>query len=422
MAKNSVRDFDATAANNTDIQSVNIAEGCAPSGINNAIRELMADMKDVSAGTIALESPQADSLTVTGDLTVDTNTLFVDASENAVGIGTASPAGQLHISGDDTTNQVIIENTSDSADGAPDLLLKRNSASPADNDEVGQILWQGKNDNNQFPSLAHIRVSYLDVTDTTEDASMQLRVMTGGSSKEAMRLQGGDVGIGATPNTYSGFTTVTIGGSGNSDLDFERNGTVMASIFTETSDFDIQSANDMVFQTGGSNDRMRINSSGAVSITGSISKGSGSFKIDHPLDSKSDTHHLVHSFVEAPQADNIYRGTVDLVDGSATVNIDTVAGMTDGTFVALNREVQCFTSNETGWTAIKGSVSGNTLTITAQENTCADTISWLVVGERKDAHMYDTEWTDDNGKVIVEPLKPDDTGDATPFFDDDGDD
>ncbi len=74
MAKNSVRDFDATAANNTDIQSVNIAEGCAPSGINNAIRELMADMKDVSAGTIALESPSADSLTVTGEILVGADT------------------------------------------------------------------------------------------------------------------------------------------------------------------------------------------------------------------------------------------------------------------------------------------------------------------------------------------------------------
>ena len=83
MAKNSVRDFDATAANNTDIQSVNIAEGCAPSGINNAIRELMADMKDVSTGTIALESPQADSMTVTGDLTVgDGHTIGDDGSDN----------------------------------------------------------------------------------------------------------------------------------------------------------------------------------------------------------------------------------------------------------------------------------------------------------------------------------------------------
>ena len=32
-------------------------------------------------------------------------------------------------------------------------------------------------------------------------------------------------------------------------------------------------------------------------------------------------------------------------------------------------------------------------------------ISWLVIGERKDKHMYDTDWTDENGRVIVEPLK-----------------
>ena len=79
--------------------------------------------------------------------------------------------------------------------------------------------------------------------------------------------------------------------------------------------------------------------------------------------------------------------------------------MSEGTFVLLNREIQVFTSNETGWTAVKGSVTGNTLTITAQDNTCTDTISWMVIGERKDQHMIDTDWTDENGKVIVEPLK-----------------
>ena len=142
-----------------------------------------------------------------------------------------------------------------------------------------------------------------------------------------------------------------------------------------------------------------------VTVAGALSKGSGSFKIDHPLPSKTNTHHLVHSFIEGPQADLIYRGKVDLVGGTSTVNIDTVAGMSDGTFVLLNREVQCFTSNETGWTAVKGSVSGNVLTITAQDNSCTDTISWMVVGERKDPHMYDTEWTDADGKVILEPLK-----------------
>tara|TARA_R110000823_G_scaffold239347_1_gene364575 strand:- start:90 stop:1838 length:1749 start_codon:yes stop_codon:yes gene_type:complete len=152
-----------------------------------------------------------------------------------------------------------------------------------------------------------------------------------------------------------------------------------------------------------SDERMRITSSGVV-VTGSLSKSSGSFRIPHPI--KSETHDLVHSFVEAPQADNIYRGKVTMIAGQASVNIDTIAGMTDGTFAVLNREVQCFTSNETGWTAVRGSVSGNILTIEAQDASCTDTISWMVIGERQDQHMYDTEWTDENGKVIVEPLKP----------------
>jgi len=150
---------------------------------------------------------------------------------------------------------------------------------------------------------------------------------------------------------------------------------------------------------------MTINHNNSVTIVGAISKGSGSFKIDHPLESKSDTHHLVHSFVEGPQADLIYRGKVTLVDGEATVNIDAVSNMTEGTFVALNTNTQCFTTNETGWDLVKGSVSGNILTITAKKNTSTDTISWLVVGERHDQHMIDTDWTDSDGKVIVEPEK-----------------
>jgi len=151
--------------------------------------------------------------------------------------------------------------------------------------------------------------------------------------------------------------------------------------------------------------RMTIGGGGAVSIPGSLSKGSGSFRIEHPLPEKSETHELVHSFIEGPQADLIYRGKVNLVAGAATVNIDTVSSMTQGTFEVLCRDVQCFTTNESDWTAVRGSVTGNILTIEAQDNTSTASISWMVIGERKDKHMYDTEWTDDDGKVIVEPLK-----------------
>jgi hypothetical protein len=44
MAKTSVTDWDTTAANNTEVNSIDIDEGCAPSGINNAIREKMAQV------------------------------------------------------------------------------------------------------------------------------------------------------------------------------------------------------------------------------------------------------------------------------------------------------------------------------------------------------------------------------------------
>jgi len=144
---------------------------------------------------------------------------------------------------------------------------------------------------------------------------------------------------------------------------------------------------------------------GNLAVTGSVSKGSGSFCIEHPLPQLAETHQLVHSFIEGPQADLIYRGKVNLVGGTASVNIDTASTMTEGTFVALCRDVQCFTTNESDWTAVRGSVTGNILTIEAQDNTSTANISWMVIGERQDKHMYDTGWTDDNGKVIVEPLK-----------------
>jgi hypothetical protein len=152
--------------------------------------------------------------------------------------------------------------------------------------------------------------------------------------------------------------------------------------------------------------RLTVEPGGAVAVAGALSKGSGSFKIDHPLPSKSDTHHLVHSFIEGPQCDLIYRGTVTLVAGAATVNLDTVSNMTDGTWVILCHGAQCFTSNETGWSSVRGSVSGNLLTIECEVATSTDTISWMVVAERQDDHILETAWTDDDGRPIVEPEKP----------------
>lgn len=163
--------------------------------------------------------------------------------------------------------------------------------------------------------------------------------------------------------------------------------------------------NSMLFYTGGGllgtiNLRIFNNS---VTVYGSLTKGGGSFRIPHPLPALNATKDLAHSFIEGPQCDNLYRGKVDLVGGTATINIDTKAGMTEGTFVVLNRDIQCFTTNETGWTLVKGSVSGNTLTITAQDNTCTDTISWMVIGERQDDTVKGLDITDADGNLVIEP-------------------
>jgi len=64
MPKTKISEFSSTPANNTDIDSINIAEGCAPSGINDAIRELMAQLKDFQVGSAG------DPVTVGGVLTV----------------------------------------------------------------------------------------------------------------------------------------------------------------------------------------------------------------------------------------------------------------------------------------------------------------------------------------------------------------
>ena len=51
MSKTKISEYSSTANSNTDIAGINIDEGCAPSGINNAIRTLMAQLKDWQSGT-----------------------------------------------------------------------------------------------------------------------------------------------------------------------------------------------------------------------------------------------------------------------------------------------------------------------------------------------------------------------------------
>ena len=101
MAKTKVSEWSSTPGNNTDIDSINIAEGCAPSGINDAIREMMAQLKDWQTGTYgdpfngpiggttpyagAFTTLSASSTTTLSGLTAST-ALALDGSKNIVSV------------------------------------------------------------------------------------------------------------------------------------------------------------------------------------------------------------------------------------------------------------------------------------------------------------------------------------------------
>ena len=65
MAKNNITQFDATDANNTDIKGIDISEGMSPANVNNALRALMATLKDMDTGATSLTSPSGTNITAT---------------------------------------------------------------------------------------------------------------------------------------------------------------------------------------------------------------------------------------------------------------------------------------------------------------------------------------------------------------------
>jgi hypothetical protein len=73
MAKNKISEYSSTAANNTDVANINIAEGCSPSNINNAIRAVMSHLKNFQDGSSGDSLTNAGTVTSSGTLNVTGN-------------------------------------------------------------------------------------------------------------------------------------------------------------------------------------------------------------------------------------------------------------------------------------------------------------------------------------------------------------
>jgi len=123
---------------------------------------------------------------------------------------------------------------------------------------------------------------------------------------------------------------------------------------------------------------MRISRAGNVSIYGTLSKGAGSFLIDHPLDPENFV--LRHSFVESPDMKNIYDGiAVCSNQGEVLVELPDY-------FMALNKDFRYqLTPIGTAMPQLylKEKIENNSFTIGG----CVPggEVSWGVTGIRQDA-------------------------------------
>jgi hypothetical protein len=117
---------------------------------------------------------------------------------------------------------------------------------------------------------------------------------------------------------------------------------------------------------------------GDVTLTGNLSKGSGSFKIDHPLDPAN--KFLSHSFVESPDMMNIYNGNVALdAEGEAVIELP-------NWFEALNKDFRYQLTSIGGFAPvyIAEEIANNRFKIAGGKEGLK--VSWQVTGIRHDPY------------------------------------
>lgn len=258
MSKADLFDFDAsTPANNSDINGTNIAEGCAPGNVNDALRAFPAIVKralgskgsDIAsasttaiaaAGTSlyakvtgtttisALGTVAAGTLRIiefTGALTLTHNAtslilpgqvnIATAAGDTAIfislGSGNWKCVGYFPISGSVVGgfSSVTATSTDAGATGGPNIIADRNSASPAANDEIGSLFLRGRDSGGNATDYARISGTILDPTNASEDGQGRLLAMVAGTETSIVKW-GPGVQIGSPTGGDQGAGTLNV--------------------------------------------------------------------------------------------------------------------------------------------------------------------------------------------------------------------
>jgi len=117
-------------------------------------------------------------------------------------LGTGTAAAQLHLFSTDTTDQVIIENSDAGLDTAPDVVLYRNSASPAASDNLGNIEFRGNDSAGNTHGYASVVGGVVSTTNGSEDGFLDLMSSASGTLASKIRLSGANIGVNHTAPSF----------------------------------------------------------------------------------------------------------------------------------------------------------------------------------------------------------------------------
>jgi Chaperone of endosialidase len=334
MPKTKISEYSATANSNTDVGGINIDEGCAPSGINDAIRTMMAQLKNFQTGTgsDSFNGPVGSTTASTGAFTTLSASSTVSgtgfstylASPPAIG-GTAAAAGTFTtLSGSTSVTTPIVKS-------ATSLVLQTNGTTTAATFDTAQNMGLGVTPsaswNSGYKAIQIANASYGSLSGQVGGAStMQLTwgayatgadawsylttgdgvcqyIMNGGQHRwrtaasgtagnaitftQAMTLTAaGDLVLGTTSalSSSSGRIDLTLNGASSGGIiSFGTGGTRKGYIYQDSTDFTIANevAGAMRFINNGS-ERARIDSSGNLLVgqTSRQTQNSRSFDLD----------------------------------------------------------------------------------------------------------------------------------------------
>ena len=198
----------------------------------------------------------AGNVTIASYADLKVNAIYGDGS-NLTNI--PAPTTAMSLAGTDTNALLTLTTTEDSSSAGPVIELKRNSASPADADYLGQLKFKGENDADQEVVYAKITGKILDASDGTEDGLIEFANKKAGSNVITARLRSDSFQLLNSTNLSVAGTTDFSGDTSHGD-------NVLAT-FGDGTDFTIHhdGSNNIIRATNGHNTWLQ--SDGNILIT-----------------------------------------------------------------------------------------------------------------------------------------------------------